>query len=225
MRGGSLFGLLRDSREVVECSQALRRLAAKQPVWTGAAEINTSRGLMLQGKWQESADYLYSAIAFYKEVGLTSQLMSVKLDEAELASHQNQIDEGLALIDQAVADSEELAQIRSPALRLQADLLAHKNVEPSVVETAYTRALECASSQGAKYYELQTATAFARWLESQDRGADARTILAARYNWFTEGFDTLVLKEAKALLDKLNDNQNPRRSNRPQRSRRPYSPT
>jgi hypothetical protein len=53
-------------------------------------------------------------------------------------------------------------------------------------------------------YELQATTPFARWLKSQGRAAEAQTLLAEIYGWFTEGFDTADLKDAKALLDQLN---------------------
>jgi DNA-binding winged helix-turn-helix (wHTH) protein/tetratricopeptide (TPR) repeat protein len=219
LRGGSFSGLLRDAQKVLEYAQALRGLAAKQPVWTGAAEVNTGRALMLQGRWQEGASYLHNAIVFYKEVGLASQLMSVKLDEAELFAHQDRIEDGLALITEALADSEELTQIRSPAFRLRADLLARNGAEASIVEAAYRESIECAHVQGAKYYELQATTAFAQWLRSQNRRTDAHTILAHIYNWFTEGFDAPALIEAKGLLDELSDNRPHRRSTKPRTTR------
>jgi predicted ATPase len=55
----------------------------------------------------------------------------------------------------------------------------------------------------AKAWELRTAISWARLLASQGRADEARTMLAEIYNWFTEGFDTADLKEAKALLDEL----------------------
>ena len=54
---------------------------------------------------------------------------------------------------------------------------------------------------GAKAYELRTAMSWARLLASQGRADEAHTMLAEIYNWFTEGFDTPDLKEAKALLE------------------------
>jgi hypothetical protein len=98
---------------------------------------------------------LRKSIAFHKAVGLISQLMWAKLDEAKFFASQGQIADGLALITDAVADSEELAQIRSPALRPRADLLAQNNADASTVDVAYHAAIECARSQGARYYELQ----------------------------------------------------------------------
>jgi predicted ATPase len=56
---------------------------------------------------------------------------------------------------------------------------------------------------GAKAYELRATMSLTRLLASEDRRDEARTMLAEIYNWFTEGFDTADLKEAKALLDEL----------------------
>jgi predicted ATPase len=56
---------------------------------------------------------------------------------------------------------------------------------------------------GAKFYELRATMSLARLLALRGRRDEARTMLAEIYNWFTEGFDTTDLKEAKALLDEL----------------------
>jgi predicted ATPase len=64
-------------------------------------------------------------------------------------------------------------------------------------------AIDVARKQEAKLYELVATTSMARLLASQDRRDEARTMLAEIYNWFTEGFDTRDLKDAKALLDEL----------------------
>ena len=60
-----------------------------------------------------------------------------------------------------------------------------------------------ARGMSAKAWELRTTMSLARLLDSQGRREEARTILAAIYNWFTEGFDTADLKGAKALFDEL----------------------
>ena len=65
------------------------------------------------------------------------------------------------------------------------------------------RALESARRYGSKSYELQAATHLARLWQSQGKVAEARDLLAPVYAWFTEGFDTQDLKDAKALLDEL----------------------
>ena len=160
---------------------------------------------MLQGQWEEGFGYVQKGIAFHRENQLFAQLMWAKLDEIEYFVTRRQVEKGLALVDGALTDSEELAQVGSPVLRLRANLLALTGTDASDIDAAYCAAIDSARSQGAKYYELQAAISFARWLKSQGRAVEARTMLAEIYNWFTEGFDTVALKEAKALLDELFD--------------------
>ena len=65
------------------------------------------------------------------------------------------------------------------------------------------QALAAAKRQSAKLFELRAAISLARLWCDQGKRTEARDLLAPIYGWFTEGFDTLVLKEAKALLDEL----------------------
>jgi predicted ATPase len=68
-------------------------------------------------------------------------------------------------------------------------------------EELYYKALSIAEEQKAKLWELRAAMSLARLRRDQGRHAEARDLLAPVYGWFTEGFDTTDLKEAKALLD------------------------
>jgi predicted ATPase len=70
-------------------------------------------------------------------------------------------------------------------------------------EAYFERALEVARAQQAKSWELRAATSMARLWREQGKRDEARELLAPIYGWFTEGFDTLDLKQAKALLDEL----------------------
>ena len=70
-------------------------------------------------------------------------------------------------------------------------------------EHSYHQALGVARRQSARIFELHAATGLARLWRDQGRRAEARDLLAPVYNWFTEGFDTPVLKDAKGLLDQL----------------------
>jgi len=70
-------------------------------------------------------------------------------------------------------------------------------------QIALKKALRVARHQQAKSYELRAATGLARLWGEQNRRAEAHNLLAPVYGWFTEGFDTADLKEAKALLDEL----------------------
>ena len=71
-------------------------------------------------------------------------------------------------------------------------------------EHSYHQALASRERQSAKIFELRASTSLARLWRDQGKRAEARDLLAPIYGWFTEGFDTLDLKEAKALLDELN---------------------
>jgi predicted ATPase len=70
-------------------------------------------------------------------------------------------------------------------------------------EELYRKALSISEEEGAKLWELRAAASLARLRRDQGRHAEARDLLAPVYGWFTEGFDTPDLKEAKALLDEL----------------------
>ena len=70
-------------------------------------------------------------------------------------------------------------------------------------EAYFERALAIARKQHAKSFELRAAMSMARLWRDQGKGDEARELLAPVYGWFTEGFDTLDLKRAKALLDEL----------------------
>ncbi len=83
--------------------------------------------------------------------------------------------------------------------------VALKSPEPDATKARayFERALAVARAQQAKSWELRAAMSMARLWRDQGKRDEARELLAPVYGWFTEGFDTLDLKEAKALLDEL----------------------
>jgi predicted ATPase len=82
-------------------------------------------------------------------------------------------------------------------------LLAHHPSNAAKAEKSFHTAIEIARTQHAKSWELRATTSLARLLAKQRKYDKARTMLAEIYRWFTEGFDTADLKDAKALLEKL----------------------
>jgi predicted ATPase len=89
-------------------------------------------------------------------------------------------------------------------LRLRGELLLKRNPSGLVeAQPSLERAIEIARKQGAKSSELRAAISLARLLRETDRREEARQIITEIYGWFTEGFDTPDLKEAKALLEEL----------------------
>src|SRR6185503_5414432 len=88
--------------------------------------------------------------------------------------------------------------------RLKGDALGMAGVDsPSEAESCFQRAIEIARQQQAKSFELRAVMSLARLWLHQAKREEARTMLEEIYNWFTEGFDTPDLKDARALLDEL----------------------
>jgi predicted ATPase len=87
--------------------------------------------------------------------------------------------------------------------RLKGELSLKARGNEQEAEACLRRAVEIARHQSAKWWELRATVSLARLLDKQGRRDEARAILAEIYGWFTEGFDTADLKDAKALLDEL----------------------
>ena len=75
--------------------------------------------------------------------------------------------------------------------------------DDAAARRCFEQALDVARGQGAKLWELQAATSYARMLRDQGKPAEAAALLAPVYAWFNEGFDTMPLRQARALLDEL----------------------
>ena len=110
--------------------------------------------------------------------------------------------DALETIDQALESNPEELIYRPEALRVRGELRA-KQGATEAAEADFRDAIELAQKMGAKMWELRTTMSLARLFDQQGRRDEARTMLAEIYNWFTEGFDTADLKDAKALLDEL----------------------
>jgi class 3 adenylate cyclase/predicted ATPase len=117
-----------------------------------------------------------------------------------------QIDEGLRSIDEALdwvqRNDERLYE--AEVHRIRGELLLRQSApDPSAAQTCFLQALTVARDQQAKSWELRAATSMARLWRGSGRAADARALLQPVYGWFTEGFDTADLIDAKALLEQL----------------------
>ena len=114
--------------------------------------------------------------------------------------------EPLALVNDVLTLVERTGEKMSQAeiIRLKGEVpLMHDTTSAVEAEACFRTALDVARTQEAKWWELRTSLSLARLLGKKDRREEASAMLADIYNWFTEGFDTADLKEAKALLDRL----------------------
>jgi predicted ATPase len=115
-----------------------------------------------------------------------------------------QIEEAAARLDQALQLVEKTGERWFAAeLDRQRGRLLLRQGDPEAAEELYRKALGIAREQEAKLWELRAAASLARLWRDQGRRPAARDLLAPVYGWFTEGFATPDLKEAKALLDEL----------------------
>src|SRR5260370_32483547 len=95
---------------------------------------------------------------------------------------------------------------RADLYRLEGEFLLMAGAGENDVEESFRQAIAIAQRQEAKSWELRATISLARLLVKQGKRDEARTMLADIYNWFTEGFDTADLKDAKALLEACNIN-------------------
>ncbi len=86
---------------------------------------------------------------------------------------------------------------------MRGELLLQSGEQADEAQAAFRLAIETTRRQSAKFLELRAATSLARLWQRQGRKEEARALLAPVYDWFTEGFDTRDLKDAKALLEEL----------------------
>jgi predicted ATPase len=128
----------------------------------------------------------------------------VQLLECHLR-HGN-IGEGLAAASAALAHADSTGEryCASELNRLKGELLLTQGPSRHTeAESSFRTAIEVARAQQARWWELRATVSLTRLLAQQGKRDKAHAMLAEIYNWFTEGFDTADLKDAKALLDEL----------------------
>jgi predicted ATPase len=162
------------------------------------------------GDVAEGMSLLRSGSAAYRAAGAetwTPYFLTLLARACEIVG---QIEEAVSLLDDALGIVE-----RTGGRWFVAELYRHKGQlllrqgRSDAAEELYRKALSIAKEQEAKLWELRATVSLARLRRDQGRPAEARDLLAQVYGWFTEGFATPDLKEAKALLDELNSVREP----------------
>jgi len=158
------------------------------------------------GQLAEGIAEMEIGIAGFRKMGGVPRQQYAIACLARSYSQAGQAEKALAMLDAAIAQVEgsgekvDLAEM----LRLKAEIVLLRDASATAqAERLMRTAFDFARAQEARWWQLRTATSLARVLRDSKRRDEARTILADIYNWFTDGFDTADLKEAKALLDEL----------------------
>ena len=162
--------------------------------------------MTLTGKAPNAVQVLNSGLAAYQSTGATLYMPTHLANVARALSQLGQFDEARRRIGEATTVLETSKERWGEAeVHRVAGEIAQMSPEPDVAkaEAHFKRALAVAQAQQAKSWELRVAMSVARLWRDQGKPQQAREMLAPVYNWFTEGFDTLDLKEAKVLLDAL----------------------
>jgi len=147
-----------------------------------------------------------AGLAGFDRLGGVPRLQYLIAIHAEAIARTGRVDEALAIINRTLAHIERTGDKAEHAemLRLKGEVLLMRD-SPAVTEAekCFREAREVARAQEAKWWELRTMVSLAHLLRDSGRRDEAFKMLAEIYSWFTEGFDTADLKDAKALLEDL----------------------
>jgi class 3 adenylate cyclase/predicted ATPase len=209
--GAQAFDYLREPDEWLKRTEEADRVgrANSLPFLTECrVPISSGIALIRKGKVADGMASLERGIAVFEGAGGRALTPYWKSVLAEGIAQLRDFDGALQLIDEVIAQTEragwEERQYYAEALRIKGRLLAQKG-NPEGAKLSYIASLEWARTQQAKSWELRTATSYARLMCDQGRAREAHDLLAPIYGWFTEGFGTKDLREAKALLDELHN--------------------
>jgi tetratricopeptide (TPR) repeat protein len=155
------------------------------------------------GRANEGVALIRQGIAGLHEIGMRVTTPYLTAELAVAQEREGAIADALETAEQALQANPKEFFYRPEELRIRGELrLKQGQTEPA--EADFREAIALAQKMGGKAWELRATSSLARLLVKQGRRDEARTMLAEIYGWFTEGFDTADLKDAKALLDELN---------------------
>ena len=202
-----MFDFMRDNRPMLEAGERLVTLARESgsTYFLGGGMIWLGRARAVEGAFNRGME----AIAEGREIliGL-GELATLDMNEHNAATaylEAGRTDEGLAIvegtIEKCVAGGVRIYE--ADLHRLKGEFLLAAGAQMTDAEDSFRKAITIAQRQQAKSWELRATLSLTRLLMKQNRRDEARRTLTDIYNWFTEGFDTADIKEAKALLNEL----------------------
>jgi predicted ATPase len=206
---GLLHQFRGEVRGAQENSESLIALSAEYGLtnWLALATIFCGWAMAERGRKQEGIAQIQEGLANTRATGWMELYRPYGLILlAEACGETGRLDEGLSALTETLATAEENEnrQYEAEMHRLKGELLLKRdNSDAAEAQNCFERAVEIARGQSAKSLELRATISLARMLVSRNHRDQAHATLAEIYNWFTEGFDTADLKDAKALLDEL----------------------
>ena len=204
----SLHQLRRDVQATHEWAEATLALSREQlfPYWSAVGRITRGWALANRGQGAEGIEEIRQGLAAYQATGAELGRPWFLALLAEAYGKAGRAEEGLHVVAEALVVAAKTGEgfFEAEQYRLQGELLLARSVEKqTVAESCFHQALDSARRQQAKWLELRTAVSLSHLWQQQGKLVEARALLAPIYGWFTEGFDTVDLQEAKALLGTL----------------------
>ena len=204
----SMHQFRQEASRVQEQAEALMTLSKEQKFtfWFPWGMILRGWALVAQGKCKEGRAEMQQGLTAFQATGTKSLLPYFQALVAEAEGSVGHMEEDLRVLteEQREVKGTEEPWWEAELQRLKGDLLLTCEPEDRAkAEICFLQALTVARSQEAKSLELRAAMSLSRLWQSQDKKEEARNLLSDIYGWFTEGFDTADLIEAKALLEEL----------------------
>jgi class 3 adenylate cyclase/predicted ATPase len=215
--------LCREGQAARERAEALIALSTEQgfPSYFVTGTFFRGGGLAQQGQVEEGITQMRQGMTAWRATGAEIGRPSLLARLAEAQGKVGQAEEGLAAVTEALAHVHKSGEriFEAELYRLKGELVLQSAVHSpqseipnpqhptpstqSEAEACFHKAIEIARKQQAKSLELRATVSLARLWQSQGKKDEAHQMLAETYDWFTEGFDTKDLQEAKALLEEL----------------------
>ncbi|MGH8070976.1 MAG: ATP-binding protein [Candidatus Entotheonellia bacterium] len=189
-------------------AKAAMTIATEQEFLQPLAQATPLRGwaLAASSQGEEGITQIHQSLAAYQAIGATRYRPYHLALLAEVSAQMGQIAAGLEALAEALATvaKSSVRWWEAELHRLRGELLLQSSVaQPEEAEACFQQALAVARREQAKSWELRAAMSLSRLWQQQGKQAEVRELLAPVYGWFTEGFDTADLQEAKALLEEL----------------------
>jgi predicted ATPase/DNA-binding winged helix-turn-helix (wHTH) protein len=199
--------LRRDDQRVYEWAQATLTLGRAQESQYLVAQSTVLLGwaLAVQGQSTEGITQIHQGLAAWQAIGTPHLRAWMLALLAEAYGQVGCVEEGLAALAEAltIVDTTGGRKEEAELYRLKGELLWQAGTRPEEAEACLHQALDIACRHQAKSWELRAAMSLSRFWKSQGKRVEAYQLLAEVYGWFTEGFDTADLQEAKALMEEL----------------------
>ena len=197
----ALYVYLRESENLQKAAERLFTIATEQqiPEYVAIASVYRGWAMAEHGRIDEGIALIRDSLS---TSGNRSALSGLLIALSEAQARAGLLDDALAAIEQAFTAVGEQQILLPGVLCSRGELHLMRGDEAKAADD-FRETIAVARRIGSKAYELRATTSLSRLLDKQGKRAEARTMLAEIYGWFTQGFDTADLKDAKAMLEEL----------------------